>query len=491
MDLRLLRSAVELEAWAEALERALVLWQVSRHPELVPVILHASTEALRTFAEPRARTRHDFDAAWRRLALDDAGSVATGWLANHLSTKVPEVDPPGGNYTERGFARTRHAALLLRLATLTARTPDPRVARAGLALLERGRLGAWDEDQTRDLYRPVLQMIERAGDPTIGPSLERIARQPPSRRASARTVLRADLPSSIARLSKVAPHGTLDPEGLEAVAPQPRRQTTSGGDIAGLLAQVWANPWDASLREVLGDAWLDQGGPQAELLLLERAGAATDDKRMVRIIRKHAAALMGADLASVLLKPKFRGGLLDAATVRATQAASSEVWQRAPGAEELSTLRVLRQGRASGVRYATLALSSRARSLEQVDVDRSEFLIALSEGPRRPLKGLRFLDMPSYEDILLVLASASLDEVTAIDVPCLHGSWLHMFRRTEWRDRLESLAVAPSLDWLGHTGDPLFHQVGALIRWFPNLRRLAVHDEYNVSPILQREADGW
>lgn len=489
-DLTLLRNAMAHEAWDEALARALDIWRhAGRPPDLVPLVMHLSDQALASFVAPKVRTRVGFHEAWRRLAGQDTSAVATGFLAATLTSKVPEVDPPGGNYAERDFARVRYQALLERVEILMARTPDPRLARAAFAVLERGRLGAWDPPQARDVYGPLVRLLESAGDVSLLPALQRLALRPPSRRALVRAVLTEDLPATIARLEQVVP-ATLDLGNLSEAVPTASDSQKGGVDVDALIRHVRSDPDDEGLREVLGDAFLERGGPHAEVVALERSGAMPDDKRMVRLVRRHARVLMGPDLAAVLLKPMFRGGLLERATVRATQAAAREVWDRAPQAPELATLRVLRKGRASSARYRSLVQSPRAARLRSIDIDTSDFVAMLVDGPPRPLESVRFVGLPDHEDLVRLAQAPGLSNLHALDVPCLHPLTLTTLRGV-WRVRLQELGVAPGVDYLGYYGEPMFGQIEVFGRWFPNLRRLVVHDEYNVSPVFERRDAGW
>ncbi len=491
-DLQPLRDAFLREAWPEALDLALEAWRACRDSALVPVLTHASDRALTSFAAPQARTRDAFDQAWREVAARDGSAVATGWLAANLTTRVPEREPGDGDFQRREFARERHAALLRRVELLGSRGADPRVARAAFAVVAPGRLGAWDEAQTRDLYRPLLELLTLAGDPSLVSELEDLERRPRSRRATVRAVLDSELRPTIARLERVActDHGGLtDVRGL-----LPGHDPADGprsADIDDLVEQVRACPESDDLRTVLGDAWLEAGGPRAELVRMERQGVEPDDHRVRRVIRRHAVALLGEPLAAVLVRPILRNGVLHTATVRATQAASPEAWEAAAQAPELGTLRVLRKGHASGVRYSSLVLSPLARDLRGVDVDGPRMLEVLARGPRRRLQSLRFTCV-DWDACLHLLANPSLATVTGIDVPFLHPPFVEEFERCGLSGRIEELGIASGSAYLGYRGHPAVQELGWLVARFPRLRRfVAAYDGDHAMVAFEREGSGW
>jgi len=461
------------ESWPEALDLALHAWWRSRHPGLVSIVTHASEQALADFPRLRARTREEFDLVWQDVAARDTTAVATGWLSANLTTKVPELDPDDGDFQRPGYARERHAPLLRRLHQLSARGPDPRIARAGLDLVRAGRVGAWDVPQTRELYEPVLRMIEISGDPSVLPELQRLVVRPRSRRATVRSVIVEDLPGTIDAL-RLVPRGEIDLAPLSALLPSAGPAPTScSSDSDQLLGLVYENPDDDELRTVLGDAWLENGGARAELVRLERAGVPPDDPRVRRFVRRHAAELVGDCLADVLVRPVFRDGLLHTATVRATQAASVDCWERAPHAPALATLRVLRKGHASGVRYASLATSPLAVDLRRVDADGPRLLEDLIQGPARTIEGIRITSV-DWDDCVFLLAAPELERLRAVDVPYAHLPLLEQFVRHGIAERIEEFGVAAATGYLGYRGAPLIDEIDRVAAVFPNLRRLVV-----------------
>ncbi|MEO0605272.1 MAG: hypothetical protein AAF211_27835, partial [Myxococcota bacterium] len=491
-ELDRLRDTMQREAWPEALELGLSAWRSLRHACLVDVVLHASEQSLLGFAGPKARTREQFDRSWREVAGHDASAVATGWLAVHLTTKVPEHEPPDGDFQRRGFARERHAALLRRVALLSARGPDPRAARAALAIVGPGRLGAWDEPQTRDLYAPLLDMLAMAGDTSVLPDLQRLVHRPRSRRAIVRSVLATDLPPVLERLAEL-PAGENRPlQGLRGLVPgQGRSARSKGPGVAELIGLVHDRPDDDDLRAVLGDALLEGGGPRAELVRLEREGVPSDDHRTKSVIRRNAAELMGEALAAVLVRPIFRDGLLHTATVRATQAASIDAWKAAVQAPELGTLRVLRKGHASGVRYSSLVHSPMARDLRRVDVDGPRMLESLADTTARRICGVRFTCV-DWDACLHLLSVPALAGVRAIDVPYLHPPFLDEFDRHGLCDRVEELGIASGNAYLGYRGAPVVGALERLTQRFRRLKRFVVAYEGDHRMVaFERDGEGW
>ncbi|MEM6930564.1 MAG: hypothetical protein AAF602_26745 [Myxococcota bacterium] len=467
-------------------------WRACRHADLVDVVIHASDQSLLGFAGPTARTSEQFDRSWREVASHDASAVATGWLATHLTTKVPEHEPPDGDFQRRGFAKERHAALLRRVALLSARGPDPRTARAALAIVGPGRLGAWDEPQTLDLYAPLLEVLAMAGDASVLPELERLVDRPRSRRAIVRSVLASELPPVLQHLAEL-PEVPEPPLGrLNGLVPGPGRVArTKGPDVAELIELVRDRPDDEDLRAVLGDALLEGGGPHAELVQLEREGVPSDDHRVTRVIRDNAAELMGEALAAVLVRPIFRDGLLHTATVRATQAASLDAWQAAAQAPELGTLRVLRKGHASGVRYSSLVHSPMARDLRRVDVDGPRMLESLGDSAAHRICGVRFTCV-DWDACLHLLSAPALGTVRAIDVPYLHPPFLDEFDRHGLCDRVEELGIASGNAYLGYRGAPVVGALERLTRRFRRLKRFVVAYEGDHRMVaFERDGEGW
>jgi uncharacterized protein (TIGR02996 family) len=63
--------------------------------------------------------------------------------------------------------------------------------------------------------------------------------------------------------------------------------------IAGLLAQVYANPEDDQVRHVLADALTAVGDPRGELILAQLAPDADHERRAMRLVQAHGITWLG------------------------------------------------------------------------------------------------------------------------------------------------------------------------------------------------------
>lgn len=175
---------------------------------------------------------------------------------------------------------------------------DPRLARMALGLL---RDFTSFPHTSAKLWRRLLDVVERHGDPTCIPPLR--ALQPFDATPASR--------SRIANIAKrLAKHRALDQaelDELDTLIVEPRSQ-----NAAALLAAVYAEPSADAPREVYADLLMSAGDPRGEFIqlqLLRAAGRSTPqtEKRELGLLKKHGKAWLGPLLGVLVTGEASRG----------------------------------------------------------------------------------------------------------------------------------------------------------------------------------------
>lgn len=175
---------------------------------------------------------------------------------------------------------------------------DPRLARMALALL---RDFTGFPHTSAKLWRRLLDVVERHGDPTCIPPLQ--ALQPFDATPASR--------SRIANIAKrLAKHRVLDQaelDELDTLIVEPRSQ-----NAAALLAAVYDEPSADAPREVYADFLMSEGDPRGEFIqlqLLRAAGRSTPqtERRELALLKKHGKEWLGPLLGVLVTGEASRG----------------------------------------------------------------------------------------------------------------------------------------------------------------------------------------
>ncbi|MBX2803119.1 MAG: hypothetical protein KTR31_35895 [Myxococcales bacterium] len=471
MDLAQLTAAARTGAWDRVLSLALVAWRARRCPELAELVHHASRMALERFDGPRGRTKAAFQAQWIALARQPPHPVHTGWLAATASQRLP--DPP------RRYPYV-HPERARRQQHLLARCPDPRIADEALRVLQTTRSV---RDYALDtFYGPLVERLHAGGDPELAPAVRDLIRTPPPNSTRARSWLRQHLPMVADHLDAL-PVTKLDPDTADALAaliPQPRSPARHS---TALTRAVRAQPRDDDLKQVLGDAWIEEDDPRGEIVALERAGAGPEHAQIRSLVRRHARDWLGPHLFATLLRPTFRGGLLHGAELRSERQASTGTWEAALADERLRTLRVLSKGNGNRDLYVRTLLSPNTVDLRDVELPwggTQQVAQALADGRYRPIHRVR-IGRPARRPLLAILGeAATFAELHTLALPPqLHlEQLLEDLTRTGLHERLRALELQSTNRAHHHLGTDgaVLPRLEHVLRSLPRLQRLTLGD---------------
>lgn len=369
---------------AEALER----WRIHRHPVLAELVRHLDAD--RT---PRKAPRgvDDFDALWIGTTAAPSDDDL-GWLAETLVTKVPSDGDV--SVFDRDFVPRRYHALFRRLELLADLEPDPRVAFALANVVLEGKLSCgYGEEFVRQLYGPMLDLIEAIGDTSVIPVLERARDAPRSPLRTVREGLPPLVRSTIERLSRSR---YTTPDDLPALRER-LRPRAAAQDPAELLAAVLQDPLDLELREVYADVLQQNGDPRGTFIALQLDGDEASAKKAAKILRRHRSEWLGPLLDRVLTKPEFSDGFLAKAHIAGNPRANEDEWAQAPYDERLATVEELWQGSSNVRNYVGFLVSPVLRALVAFEVPNRAAFEAVIEGPnvaRAQIVQLRFRPTP-------------------------------------------------------------------------------------------------
>jgi len=471
---------------SEALDVALRTWLRYRAPELAELVIALDERLQRDFVGPKAPSRDAFHAAWKGLADQDPSPVATGWLCATVSQKLPiEVDRFG--ILRPDYIVERFAALFERIARLRDRVPDPRVARAALDVLARGEHSYYGEVEA--IYRPVLELLVAAGDPSIAGPLRELLATPRAKMATVREWTAEQLPAVIERIEALSPTA-LPAELRDAVrSTLPRSPRRRRDPSATLLQHVYADPDDLEARAVLADTWIEEGDPRGTFVARQLASP-DDDAETRGLLRAHRAEWLGPDLDATL-QVTFANGFPYEAVLRENHVASEEVWTAATVDERLATLEVLRQGKGNRRWYQQFVTSPAARHLAVIEVPSGPFFEAIAERPHATLARLE-LGMATSPAMLRALAErdafANVRELR-MPAPGDVSKWLRSVARAGLAPRLECLELTQNPRKAAR--DSILAQWPAVLEGLPALRRFAVRSYAACSAEYVRRADGF
>ena len=350
-----------------ALARMRDVWEERRDPAIADAIDRVSARARAAFTPPAARTNVAFQKAWLELAAA-SDPVGAAWLAETLVAKIPRSDGDD--------------IFVARLQALRAAKPDPRLARALLALsIDDVNLARWQFDE-------VEETIARLGDGRTRAAIEALIAAGEGEEWQERGTLdklaavRPVPPSERARWAALA---------SDAVA------AVTAGDPKALLDAVYAAPDDDGARAVLADCLQSAGDPRGELIaiqLAEAEGHASPEatKRADALVKEHKREWLGP-FVRVCSRATFRRGFISELVFEGTWKASKKAWAELAKDPRLATVESI-GGKVTPDIFALFFASDAMRSLRTVDVDADPIVEALAA--RRP-KSLRELRSPSWK----------------------------------------------------------------------------------------------
>ncbi len=490
----LLASIREGERSTRTLELALAVWTATRDPNLGAWIVGLDAEVRTKGSGPKGKDKERFHEAWRALASTDESGFATGWLAATLRTRLPiHVDQFG--LLRPDYVNDKYAALFQRLEALGRRCPDPRIARAAMALLERGDLGnwAWEGDGVEPVYRPVAELLVKAGDPGVLDELRGLVEAPRGKLAVVRAWTATHLPAVIAALEAI-PTRPLGAALDEVVAPPGVNRRAHAEEARELLAQVYAAPADLGVRAVLADIWAEAGDPRGAFVNRQLEGHGEDDPEVRRWLRAHRAEWLGPELEATL-KVTFANGFPQQGELRANHAAAPEVWEAATADERLATFTVLRQGKGNRHWYERFLTSRVARHLAQVEIPTRPLFEAVAERASPSLETLELGVAPSPPMLRALAERTAFARVSALVVPATAtlGRWVGSVPGPLGQ-RLTSLVVHGVRGRSWGAAPP---KVEVLKQWphiaasLPGLRHFSLRNEGSWLVELERDGDGW
>lgn len=435
---------------AEAIRLALEAWRA--HPAAcVADVLDALDEAA-SFDGPSASTKDEFHVAWCRLADAGPEALATGWLAANLTTRLPLHEERYG-ILRPDYAETKFRALLERMRRLVAHGPDPRIARALMALVVRAPYSTWDPAFADAVYGPMIDGVAAQGDVRQLAIARGLIEEPKARTDNIRQYLAAELPERVvARLARVEIEAPADAaEWRELV---PRRSDNAPTEMeAALLAAVRESVEDDDKRLVFADALQTRGDPRGDFIALqlvpeaERTAAMT--KRIGSLLRKHKNEWLGEDLSRVLGGVEFRRGFLTEAALAQNAVATPQVWERAAQDPRLATLEVLNKGRGNTKWYTTFVTSAAMTALAEIEIPSWAVLDAFGHIDRvTNIAHLRCAKRPRkkhLDQIAAAEALANVDGLTVVLTDSNVGSFAKELTRSSFGDRIRLLRVRE--DW--------------------------------------------
>lgn len=387
-----------------ALDAAVEAWREFRNPTLAAIIRMLDVRIRKGHGGLAGRSSLEFHDSWTAVAEQDHSVEATGLLASTLGTKVPEG---------RGmWTRDRYGPWIKRLSQLAARTPDPRIGDAVLAVIEAGRVATWAPDVLRDLYTPLAELLTAAGDPSLVPRIDKAAATPRVDRAWVRTWCRRALPDVARQLAQITVF-ELPPEIEARLAAQLPNLRNPGPPEAvhALTARILEDPGNRDLRAVLADLLIEQGDPRGTFIARQLAGAADTEPETARMLRAHRRSWLGDDLHATL-SVSFVDGFPHTATLRRSGRADVRVWANATQDPRLGTLHTLRKG--EGHTDWFLGFAERAPNLVRVRVPSRHALLRLARRRSPSLRALELAFDPNAEDLHRIATVPAFRHVTTL-----------------------------------------------------------------------------
>ncbi|MEO0600335.1 MAG: hypothetical protein AAF211_02810 [Myxococcota bacterium] len=495
-DERLLAALDGDETGPAVLQAALDVWAACRQPEVAALVRRQDEAVRKTTKGPKGRTKEAFHGAWLALAESDDSAAATGWLCSTLRAKLPiEVDRYG--LLDVDYVFTKYAALFARLEALHDRCPDPRIATAVIELLARGEYGnwAWEESGVEVIYRPMVELVVRAGDPDAAAVLRPMIAAPRAKLAAVRDWLTSQLPGLVAKLDGI-PRTALPEPLVAALAPKGRsRRAENAEEASVLLERVREDPSDLDARAVLADIWAEAGDPRGAFVNRQLQGHGEDDKEVRRLLRAHRAEWLGPDLASTL-KVTFANGFPHTGELKVNHSAAEAVWRAASADERLVTIEVLRQGKGNKRWYERFVSSGAMRNLAVAEVPSKAIFEGLAQ---RETASLRMIELgiapngPITKALAQRIAFANVREL-GLPATVSLGPWLEQVAKAGLSGRFEALTVfGPRVRRWGAAPPKaevlrLWPQICAAL---PNLQRFTLRHVALLSATFTRDGDGW
>jgi uncharacterized protein (TIGR02996 family) len=282
--------------WSKALEALLTRWRDEPAPELAELIERVSAKL------PRAKD-------WK-VSASDANKLDLVALLTTL--------------TEGKFADS-----LKRIQQLARLEPDPRVAAALTKLLVTPPFTA---QSSREFWTSLFeQLSERHVDPRTLAALKPLAKD--YQATFGRTKMGESIERRVQALVETLSERfttvpSADVKALTAKlpaeqAPAPKAKSKSGKTLDDLVAAVYEQPDDETVRQVYADALLEVGDPRGDFMVLQfkraRGEALTpaETKQEAALQKKHAKAWLGP-LYDVLHTThlEFRKGFLYGGQIR-------------------------------------------------------------------------------------------------------------------------------------------------------------------------------
>jgi uncharacterized protein (TIGR02996 family) len=426
------------------LEDALEEFAIVRSSALTRVIEVLGRAALADFVAPAPKKNVQFQTLWLALVRDP---MRRTWCLDMLVEKLPKL------------GADKQPALVDRLVALRELPPDPRIARAALALLAL-RSPLVYGSVFEELARIVVQHAD--GTTAASPDLANF-----SRSTIAQEILEsATLPDPL----------PLDPEELArwaAVVPAQR-------DPEELLRSVYAAPEADGPREILADVLQEVGDLRGELIALqlrEARGEATEAMRdrATALVQKHGKLWLGA-LRPIALRAELRRGFLYRLELAGSWKAAN--WDELARDPSLGTVEVLLPGDASIAIYSQFLRGVAARSVTTIVVEDDHTWATVKTTPMPCLTELRSYEWkgrPEYRERFAKQIVPFLERTPAIT-------------RLGCQPEMLSLLSKPLLARLTHLS-LLMTLVDGVELWpkFPHLRSLGF-DRYHFPIELVREA---
>ena len=281
--------------WPGALSALLAAWRAARDPDLAALIERVSARAAGPPVAGPGSTTANLRKRIAAAADADVGPI--------LELALRQI---------RTFPRAYH--FIVELAG--ARPPDPRIAAALAAVIERPPF----VDREGALYPDVVVALDGIDDPRYRELLVEASRTLELQRGRIRKhrgaldVLRrvaqaipdreppADLPGLAAAIARID-------EELARITPRQRKQASDAGE---LLEAIRADPADVSLRLIYADALQEQGDPRGELIALQCGrGDAPPPPRERELIATYGRVWLG-EIEPIVMKQGavFRRGFL-------------------------------------------------------------------------------------------------------------------------------------------------------------------------------------
>ncbi|MEZ4320738.1 MAG: hypothetical protein R3F61_24870 [Myxococcota bacterium] len=228
-----------------ALRAARALWTACHDPALVGLMDRLAAHVGRPPVAKQGRESHG--AAWGRRCADDDPADVDVLLDDLFGRHNPGCDA--------GAVRQ-----------LLARTPDPRVATRLAAFLE----GRGVSSSNRAFWMAGIDLVAKTGEPTSLAALERWRERHAGRSKP--------WGQSVARhLNGVVPvvHVAAPVPGIAELAGRIAGPRAEARDVAGLWAEVWADPQNLAVRAVLADRLQEDGDPRGQWMALQLGRGAT------------------------------------------------------------------------------------------------------------------------------------------------------------------------------------------------------------------------